>query len=56
MLGPGVRARWLVEQGYLVKLVDVIERHIEEARDSGLDAELGDADAGPPSLPVSLDT
>jgi len=41
--GPGVHARWLVEQGYQVKLVDVIERHIEEARDSGLDAELGDA-------------
>ncbi|MEX2626160.1 MAG: class I SAM-dependent methyltransferase [Ilumatobacteraceae bacterium] len=41
--GPGVHATWLVEQGYAVKLVDVIERHIEEARDDGLHAELGDA-------------
>lgn len=41
--GPGVHAAWLAEQGYAVKLVDVIERHIEEARDDGLNAELGDA-------------
>ena len=41
--GPGIHAAWLAEQGYAVKLVDIIERHITEARDAGLHAELGDA-------------
>lgn len=40
--GPGVHATWLAEQGYAVKLVDVVERHVDEARDAGLEATVGD--------------
>ncbi|MBB4791884.1 SAM-dependent methyltransferase [Streptomyces nodosus] len=41
--GPGAHARWLVEDGYTVHLVDPIPRHIEQARQIGATAELGDA-------------
>ncbi|MFJ5225835.1 class I SAM-dependent methyltransferase [Streptomyces sp. NPDC088400] len=41
--GPGAHARWLVEAGYIVHLVDPILRHIEQAKDSGCTVELGDA-------------
>ncbi|MCX4829249.1 class I SAM-dependent methyltransferase [Streptomyces sp. NBC_01016] len=41
--GPGVHARWLVEDGYRVHLVDPVERHVREAADAGCTVELGDA-------------
>ncbi|MBD0840259.1 MULTISPECIES: class I SAM-dependent methyltransferase [unclassified Streptomyces] len=41
--GPGTHARWLVEDGYEVHLVDPIPRHIERARATGATVELGDA-------------
>jgi len=44
--GPGVHARWLVSDGYDVHLVDPVERHLRQARDSaGCGTELGDARA-----------
>ncbi|WP_327656442.1 hypothetical protein [Streptomyces sp. NBC_00483] len=33
--GPGVHARWLVEDGYRVHLVDPVERHVREAAGAG---------------------
>ncbi|RKN34972.1 class I SAM-dependent methyltransferase [Streptomyces hoynatensis] len=42
--GPGVHARWLIEDGYTVHLVDPVPRHVEQARQvPGCLAELGDA-------------
>ncbi len=41
--GPGTHARWLVEDGYTVHLVDPIPRHVEQARDTGASVEIGDA-------------
>ncbi|TVZ94269.1 methyltransferase family protein [Streptomyces sp. BK340] len=41
--GPGAHARWLVEDGYAVHLVDPIPRHIEQAERTGASVELGDA-------------
>jgi ubiquinone/menaquinone biosynthesis C-methylase UbiE len=41
--GPGTHARWLVEDGYAVHLVDPIPRHVEQARATGASVELGDA-------------
>ena len=44
--GPGVHARWLVADGYDVHLVDPVERHLRQARESaGCSTELGDARA-----------
>jgi SAM-dependent methyltransferase len=44
--GPGVHARWLVSDGYAVHLVDLVERHLQQALvSSGCTAELGDARA-----------
>ncbi len=40
--GTGVHARWLVEDGYHVDLIDPIPRHIEQAR-TVCSAEVGDA-------------
>ena len=40
--GTGVHARWLVDDGYDVDLIDPIPRHIEQAR-TVCSAELGDA-------------
>ncbi len=41
--GPGTHARWLVEDGYVVHLVDPIPRHVEQAKATGASVELGDA-------------
>ncbi|MFE4666423.1 class I SAM-dependent methyltransferase [Streptomyces sp. NPDC056716] len=41
--GPGAHARWLVEDGYSVHLVDPVARHIEQAARTGAGVELGDA-------------
>ncbi|GAA1182798.1 hypothetical protein GCM10009654_45140 [Streptomyces hebeiensis] len=41
--GPGTHARWLVECGYTVHLVDPVPRHVETARSAGCTVELGDA-------------
>ncbi|WP_425829752.1 class I SAM-dependent methyltransferase [Streptomyces fractus] len=41
--GPGAHARWLVEDGYRVHLVDPVERHVREAADAGCTVEVGDA-------------
>lgn len=43
--GPGVHARWLTGDGYRVHLVDPVPRHIDQATESGISAELGDARA-----------
>jgi SAM-dependent methyltransferase len=43
--GAGVHARWLAEDGHRVDLVDPVPRHVEQARQAGLAAELGDARA-----------
>lgn len=40
--GTGVHAKWLVEDGYEVELIDPVPRHIEAAR-RVCDARLGDA-------------
>lgn len=55
--GPGAHARWLIEDGYEVDLVDPVPRHVEEAAASGIRAELGDAralDAPDDSYDVAL--
>lgn len=42
--GPGAHARWLIEDGYTVHLVDPVPRHIEVAKEvPGCTVELGDA-------------
>ncbi|MGW4447197.1 class I SAM-dependent methyltransferase [Streptomyces sp. NPDC004682] len=41
--GPGAHARWLVEDGYGVHLVDPIPRHVDQARGTGATVEIGDA-------------
>ncbi|MFI0164909.1 class I SAM-dependent methyltransferase [Streptomyces sp. NPDC017095] len=41
--GPGAHARWLIEDGYSLHLVDPIQRHIEQAKATGATVELGDA-------------
>ncbi|MFJ6216987.1 class I SAM-dependent methyltransferase [Streptomyces sp. NPDC092296] len=41
--GPGTHARWLVQDGYDVHLVDPVPRHVEQARVAGCTVELGDA-------------
>ncbi|MGK5642275.1 class I SAM-dependent methyltransferase [Streptomyces sp. URMC 126] len=41
--GPGVHARWLSADGYDVRLVDPVPRHVEAALRDGCRAELGDA-------------
>ncbi|MFJ3235859.1 class I SAM-dependent methyltransferase [Streptomyces sp. NPDC086787] len=40
--GPGVHARWLVEDGYDVHLVGPVPRHIQQAESTGATVELGD--------------
>ncbi|BBA97294.1 hypothetical protein RVR_2966 [Actinacidiphila reveromycinica] len=40
--GTGVHARWLVDDGYEVRLVDPVARHVEQAREI-CPADLGDA-------------
>ncbi|WP_455352329.1 class I SAM-dependent methyltransferase [Streptomyces sp. SYSU K217416] len=41
--GPGVHARWLMDDGYRVHLVDPVPRHLTTARQNGCTVELGDA-------------
>jgi SAM-dependent methyltransferase len=41
--GPGVYAGWLREAGHRVHIVDPIPLHVEQARERGLSAEVGDA-------------
>lgn len=43
--GPGTHARWLVEDGYEVVLLDPVPKHVEQARAyvPGCAAEIGDA-------------
>jgi ubiquinone/menaquinone biosynthesis C-methylase UbiE len=42
--GTGVHARWLVEHGYEVHLVDIVPEHVEQAaRIAGVSASVGDA-------------
>ncbi|MER5780492.1 class I SAM-dependent methyltransferase [Streptomyces mobaraensis] len=41
--GPGAHARWLAGDGYDVRLVDPVPRHVEAAREAGCRAEIGDA-------------
>lgn len=41
--GPGVHASWLVQCGYEVELLDPVQRHVDQAREAGLQAVVGDA-------------
>lgn len=43
--GPGTHARWLIEDGHMVHLVDPVPRHLEQAHvhARGCTTELGDA-------------
>lgn len=41
--GPGVYARWLIDRGHTVLLVDPVPLHVEQATAVGVSAELGDA-------------
>lgn len=55
--GPGTHARWLQQDGYRVRVVDPVARHVAAARAAGCEAGLGDAralDAGDSSCDVVL--
>ncbi|MGH9209081.1 MAG: class I SAM-dependent methyltransferase [Acidimicrobiales bacterium] len=41
--GTGVYARWLLDQGYDVTLIDPVELHITQATQTGVPATVGDA-------------
>ncbi|MFH8257704.1 class I SAM-dependent methyltransferase [Streptomyces roseolus] len=43
--GPGIHARWLIEDGYTVHILDPVPRHLEQAaaHAPGCSTELGDA-------------
>ncbi|MGK5543377.1 class I SAM-dependent methyltransferase [Streptomyces sp. URMC 127] len=41
--GPGAHARWLMDDGYTVHLVDPVPKHIDQARARGIEASFGDA-------------
>lgn len=41
--GAGVHARALADDGYEVELIDAVPRHIRQATDAGVRAQLGDA-------------
>lgn len=41
--GSGLHAKALQNDGYDVELIDPVQRHVDAARDAGLDAQLGDA-------------
>ena len=43
--GPGLYARWLMDVGYDVYVVDPVAKHIEQCRQSGVSAALGDSRA-----------
>jgi SAM-dependent methyltransferase len=55
--GPGRYARWLVDEGYDVELIDPAPHHVDQARAIGIEATLGDArhlDAGDDSADAVL--
>jgi SAM-dependent methyltransferase len=41
--GTGVHAAWLAGDGHQVHLIDPVPRHVEQARQGGITADLGDA-------------
>ncbi len=41
--GPGAYARWLMELGHGVTLIDPVPLHVEQARAKGVPSEIGDA-------------
>jgi SAM-dependent methyltransferase len=41
--GPGLYSSLLAERGYRMRLVDVLPLHVEQARERGVDARVGDA-------------
>ncbi|MFD9411570.1 class I SAM-dependent methyltransferase [Streptomyces sp. NPDC059989] len=41
--GPGAHARWLTDSGYQVLVVDPVAQHVQQARNQGLAAFVGDA-------------
>ncbi|WP_367132250.1 MULTISPECIES: class I SAM-dependent methyltransferase [Streptomyces] len=41
--GPGAHARWLKADGYTVRLIDPVPKHVDQARALGINASLGDA-------------
>lgn len=43
--GPGRYARWLAARGDRVRLIDPVGRHVDHARELGIDARLGEAGA-----------
>ena len=43
--GPGLYSSILGERGYRMRLVDVLPLHVEQARERGIDARVGDARA-----------
>ena len=45
--GPGAYAAWLTGHGYDVELLDPVPLHVEQAREAGVAARLGDARALP---------
>jgi SAM-dependent methyltransferase len=55
--GPGAYARWLVELGHVVELIDPVPLHVEQASEAGVDARVGDArqlEAGDGTVDVVL--
>lgn len=41
--GAGIHSRALMDAGYEVEMVDAVPRHVEQARDAGVQASVGDA-------------
>jgi SAM-dependent methyltransferase len=41
--GTGIHARWLHDDGYQVELIDPMQTHVDQARNAGLNARVGDA-------------
>ncbi|MCP4966367.1 MAG: methyltransferase domain-containing protein [bacterium] len=41
--GPGVYAYWLTAAGYEVELIDIVQRHVDQATQRGITSHLGDA-------------
>lgn len=42
--GPGIYSQWLAQRGHSVCLVDPVERHVEAARELGVEARVGEAE------------
>lgn len=41
--GPGRQAAWIQQQGYPVKLIDLVPLHVQAAQARGVEAQVGDA-------------